>query len=151
MDHLLSIFSSRLQSRGSNNANSENNNGTATTITATSTTTNNNNNNNNNITMPAPVYISGLSYPNDAYASCVNLITETLPKYSREGEDLEMGILPTYTQATKGASRNKDKNLRRRCRKEPALALLFVFVCFILAGAIWASTKTSRVDGSHKG
>jgi hypothetical protein len=60
--------------------------------------------------MPAPVYVTGLSYPNDAYAYCVNLSTETLPKYNKEGEDLEMGILPTYTQATKGASRNKDKS-----------------------------------------
>ncbi|KAL3485540.1 hypothetical protein BJX62DRAFT_242832 [Aspergillus germanicus] len=140
MDHLLSIFFSRSQSRGSNNANSENNNGTATTTTATSTTSNNSN---NNITMPAPVYISGLSCPNDAYAYCENLSTETLSKYSREGEDLEMGILPTYKQATKGASRNKAKNLRRHSRKEHALAMFFVCVCFILAAAIWAGTKTS--------
>jgi hypothetical protein len=95
MDHFLSIFSSRSQPREGNNANSENNNGTAT-----STTTNN-----SNITMPAPVYISGLSYPNDAYAYCKNLSTETLPKYSREGEDIEMGM-----QATKGASRNKARS-----------------------------------------
>ncbi|KAL3452821.1 hypothetical protein BJX65DRAFT_302729 [Aspergillus insuetus] len=138
MDHFLSIFSSCSQPRGSNNANSENNNGIATTTTATRTTTNN-----NNITMPAPVYISGLSYPNDAYAYCENLSTETLPKYSREGEDLEMRKLPTYKQATKGASRNKTGNLRHHCRKELAIALFFVFICFILAAAIWAGTKTS--------
>jgi hypothetical protein len=171
MDHVLLILFSRFQPRGSNNANSENNNangensstnsessnGTATTAT-TSTTTD------NSMTRPPPICISGLSYPNDAYAFYDNLSTETLPKYSREGEDLEMAVLPTYKQATKGFSRNKlgsksfhffclmsycssnqeaneTTELRRHCRKERVLALFVVFMCLILAAAIWATTK----------
>jgi hypothetical protein len=100
MDHALFILFSRFQPRGSNNANSESNSGTAITATASTTT-------DNSMTRPAPIYISGLSYPNDAYAFCDNISTETLPKYNREGEDLEMAVLPTYKQATKGFSRNK--------------------------------------------
>ncbi|KAL2856207.1 hypothetical protein BJX68DRAFT_263701 [Aspergillus pseudodeflectus] len=153
MDHAVFILFSRFQPRGRNNANSENsnannennnensnansenNNGTATTTTTTSTITD------NSMTRPPPIYISGLSYPNDAYAFCDNLSTETLPKYSREGEDLEMAVLPTYKQATKGFSRNKLGKLRRHCRKDHILALFVVFMCLILAAAIWAATK----------
>ncbi|KAJ0426943.1 hypothetical protein BJY00DRAFT_271258 [Aspergillus carlsbadensis] len=54
-----------------------------------------------------------------------------------------MGVLPTYQQATQGASRNGFKNLRYRSRKGPVLAIFSVIMCFLLAGAIWATIKAN--------
>ncbi|KAL3463934.1 hypothetical protein BJX64DRAFT_286895 [Aspergillus heterothallicus] len=137
MDHyLFPIFSPShpQQPRQSNNSNSANNTITASNVGNAST---------NEMASPAPVYLSGLSHLNDTFdhleTSCTN---DPPPHYSRHGEDLEMGFLPTYDQAVTGTKKNKTFK-SRRCEGSWRIfrvTLAFFVLFLIIAGCIFAAS-----------
>ncbi|KAL2830116.1 hypothetical protein BJY01DRAFT_254768 [Aspergillus pseudoustus] len=122
MDHYLLPLFSRIRPRQTN---------------ATSNDSNESNTSNVEITSPNPVYLSGVSHANDTFdpleTTCTN---DPPPKYSRNGNDIEMGVLPTYEQAvtSTGAS------LRRRrdhFKKKFLITLTLVIIFFVMVGCLF--------------